>query len=180
MVCLLVTWILRQLGSGRDNVGVLAGSDATHPVQFGQSKTAVGCCASSHPGVSTSEGIGPELRTGVGGHCTGQGCYVQRPDIRSNSPSVASTRSGFWGAGPMHECAGFRRPNRVLWQMMPWGPPVLQATFDGNPDRLALFINQSISHLYQYAQFYPSKWAMVIAIMAALEGEVAEWVADLH
>lgn len=64
--------------------------------------------------------------------------------------------------------------------MMPWGPPALQATFDGNPDYLALFLSQSISHLDQYTHFYPSQWAMVVTVMVTLEGEAAEWVADLH
>lgn len=66
-------------------------------------------------------------------------------------------------------------PQQELWAL-----PPLRTSFDGNPDRLALFLSQAISHLDQYAQFYPSQWAMIVAVTAVLEGEAAEWVADLH
>lgn len=65
-------------------------------------------------------------------------------------------------------------------QEMVWGPPLLQATFDGNTDHLALFLSQVISHLDNYACLYPSQWAMVGAVIALLESEATEWVADLH
>lgn len=69
-----------------------------------------------------------------------------------------------------------------LWQasLPSWEPPLLWATFDGNPDRLALFLSQVISHLDRYTHLYPSQWAMVMAVTAMLEGEAIEWVAYLH
>lgn len=41
-------------------------------------------------------------------------------------------------------------------------------------------MSQLISHLNQYTQFYLSEWVMVMAVMAWLEGEDVEWVADLQ
>lgn len=61
-----------------------------------------------------------------------------------------------------------------------WGPPPLQATFDGSPDWVAIFLNQVISYMDLYGHFYPSQWAMVVAITTVLMGEAADWVADLH
>lgn len=57
---------------------------------------------------------------------------------------------------------------------LPLEPPPLRATFNGNPDRLALFLSQVISHLDRYTRLYLSQWAMVVEVMAVLEGEVAE------
>lgn len=57
----------------------------------------------------------------------------------------------------------------------------MAATQNGDPaSPTSLFLSQAISHLDQYAQLYPSQWAMVVAITAVLEDEAAEWVADLH
>lgn len=42
------------------------------------------------------------------------------------------------------------------------------------------FLQPSISHLDLYAWFYPTQWTMVVAVLAVLEGEAAEWVANLH
>ncbi|XP_039209801.1 proline-rich transmembrane protein 2-like [Crotalus tigris] len=61
-----------------------------------------------------------------------------------------------------------------------WGPPPIPVTFDGNPDHLAMFLGQAISHLDQYAQLYASQWTMVGAVTAALHGEAAAWAADLY
>lgn len=61
----------------------------------------------------------------------------------------------------------------------PLGPPI-PATFDGNLDHLAMFLSQVISHLDRYALCYPSQWAMVVAIMAGLQGEAAEWAANRY
>ncbi|KAK9401894.1 hypothetical protein NXF25_010250 [Crotalus adamanteus] len=63
---------------------------------------------------------------------------------------------------------------------MAWHPPPLQAMFSGNPDHMVLFLSQVISHLDQYACFYPSQWAMVLAVTVVLQAKAAEWVADLH
>lgn len=38
-----------------------------------------------------------------------------------------------------------------------WGPPPLQATFDGSSDRVAIFLSQVISYLDLYSHFYPSQ-----------------------
>lgn len=51
------------------------------------------------------------------------------------------------------ECPGRVRDQVPMWapgiwpQQMPWGPPPLQATFDGTPDHVALFLSQVISHM---------------------------------
>lgn len=37
-----------------------------------------------------------------------------------------------------------------------------------------------ISHFALYGRFYPSHWAMVVAIMTVLTGEAPDWVVDLH
>lgn len=58
--------------------------------------------------------------------------------------------------------------------------PQLRATFDGNPNRLVVFLNQAIAHLDHYALAYRTQRAMVDAVVVGLEGEAAEWVADLH
>lgn len=63
---------------------------------------------------------------------------------------------------------------------MPWGPPQLQAAFNGNPDHVALFLSQVISHFNAYGHFYPSQWARVVAVTTVLTGEAADWVASLH
>lgn len=65
-------------------------------------------------------------------------------------------------------------------QVMAWGPPPLQATFDGNPDRVALFLSQIIIHMDLYGWFYPSQWVMVVAMTTVLTSEAADWVTDLH
>lgn len=63
----------------------------------------------------------------------------------------------------------------------PWNPPPpLKATFDGDPECLALFLSQVISHLNHYGHLYLSQWVMVVAVMAVLEGEAAKWVATLY
>ncbi|KAG8140016.1 hypothetical protein E2320_002733 [Naja naja] len=73
---------------------------------------------------------------------------------------------------------------RPAWalQVKPWPlePLHLRATFDGDPARLALFLNEVISHLNCYPHLYPSQRAMAEVVMAALEGEAAAWVADLY
>ncbi|XP_039211424.1 uncharacterized protein LOC120313512 [Crotalus tigris] len=60
-----------------------------------------------------------------------------------------------------------------------WGPPPLNVTFDGNPDKLTL-LSQTIGHMDRYGHLYPSQWAMVGAVTAALQGMALEWIADLH
>lgn len=63
---------------------------------------------------------------------------------------------------------------------MVWGLPPLHLTYNGHPDRLAIFLSHAIGHLDKYAPAYPSQWAMVMPVMAALQGEAAAWVADLY
>lgn len=53
-------------------------------------------------------------------------------------------------------------------------------TFNGIPDKVALFLGQVIDHLDQYVHFYSSQWAMVMAVAAVLEDEAANWVANLY
>lgn len=61
-----------------------------------------------------------------------------------------------------------------------WGPPLLQASFDGSLDRIALFLSQVISYFDMYGRYYPSQWSMVVAVTSVLTGEVADWVSNLH
>lgn len=68
-----------------------------------------------------------------------------------------------------------------LWlQQIPWGPPPLQTTFDGNLECVALFLSQVISYMDAYGHFYPSPWVRVVAVTMTLTGDVADWVAGLH
>lgn len=62
----------------------------------------------------------------------------------------------------------------------PFGPHHPSKPLDGSPDRVALFLSQVISHFDLYGRFYPSQWAMVVAITTVLTGEAADWVVDLH
>lgn len=68
------------------------------------------------------------------------------------------------------------------WPQQPqfWAHPPIQASFDGSPDVVVLFLSQVISHFDLYGRFYPLQWAMVVAITTALKGEAADWVANLH
>lgn len=98
-----------------------------------------------------------------------------------NRPRVATRVFHRWAAGVA------RTPEQApLWgpgmwpQQALWGPPAIQATFDGSPDRVALFLSQIISHMDLYGRFYPSQWEMVMALTAVLTGKAADWVADLH
>lgn len=54
------------------------------------------------------------------------------------------------------------------------------ASFDGSPDRVALFLSHVISHFDIYGWFYPSQWSMVVVVTSVLTGEAADWVSDLH
>lgn len=63
---------------------------------------------------------------------------------------------------------------------MHWGLPPIQASFDGDSGKVALFLSQVISHMDLYSPVYPSQWSMVIAVTGVLTREVATWVADLH
>lgn len=56
----------------------------------------------------------------------------------------------------------------------------MKATFDGDPEKLAFFLNQVWAHLDRYAPGYPSEVAMVNAVAANMEGEATEWVTRLH
>lgn len=61
-----------------------------------------------------------------------------------------------------------------------WEPSAVWASFDGSPDRVALFLGQVIDHLEKYGHLYTSQWAMVMGMAAVMEGEAAYWVADLY
>lgn len=71
-------------------------------------------------------------------------------------------------------------PQGVWTPQAVWGPPALQATFEGSPERVALFLSQVISHMDQYSWWYPSQWAMVVAVTSVLTEEADDWVASLH
>lgn len=63
---------------------------------------------------------------------------------------------------------------------MIWGLPPLHLSYDGHPDQLAMFLSHAIGHLDKYAPAYLSQWAMVMAVIAALQGEAVAWAADLY
>uniref|UniRef100_A0A670ZFG0 Uncharacterized protein n=1 Tax=Pseudonaja textilis TaxID=8673 RepID=A0A670ZFG0_PSETE len=67
-----------------------------------------------------------------------------RQTIHSWGPSGTS---GYW-------------PQRRVWG----GPPPINTSFDGNPDRLALFLSQTVNHLELYSNCYPSQWSIIVAI----------------
>ncbi|KAK9395724.1 hypothetical protein NXF25_019085 [Crotalus adamanteus] len=52
--------------------------------------------------------------------------------------------------------------------------------FDGNPEKLAFFLNQVWSHLHCHGNNYPDEAAQVDVIVANLKVEAAEWVTILH
>lgn len=58
-------------------------------------------------------------------------------------------------------------------------PPPLKI-FDGDPNKLAIFLDHVLGHLHCYALAYPTQRAMVNAVAANLEREAEEWVATLH
>ncbi|XP_039178262.1 uncharacterized protein LOC120298525 [Crotalus tigris] len=108
-----------------------------------------------------------------------------RPAQPGGPKNVARGPARLGGVEQQSLAAGY--PNLVPGQPQgpwgpgyPWGVPPIPVTFDGNPDELAMFLGQAISHLDQFAQLYVSQWAMVGAITAALRGEAAAWAADLY
>ncbi|XP_039191766.1 UDP-GlcNAc:betaGal beta-1,3-N-acetylglucosaminyltransferase-like protein 1 isoform X1 [Crotalus tigris] len=96
------------------------------------------------------------------------------------------------GAGPTGGGAGTRpRPSLEAgryggqvpppWpQNMVWNPPPITLTFDGDPDRLAVFLSHVLNHLDRYSTLYSSNWSMVVAVTSSLQGEAAAWAADLY
>lgn len=89
----------------------------------------------------THSTYGQGVRDGGTGHPPGvQGsCAARAPG--QGQPGLAQ----MWGPG------GWPLPAI-------WGPPPLQATFDGSPDRVAIFLNQVISYVDLYGCFYLSPW----------------------
>ncbi|XP_039213329.1 uncharacterized protein LOC120314367 [Crotalus tigris] len=68
----------------------------------------------------------------------------------------------------------------VAWPTgIPWTPPPIGITFDGDPDKLAMFLGHVLNHLDRFAAHYSSQWAIVVAVTASLQGEAASWAADL-
>lgn len=49
-------------------------------------------------------------------------------------------------------------------------PLPLGVTFNGNPDKLAIFLDNVLGHLDHYALAYPTQRAMVNAVTAKLKG----------
>ncbi|XP_039176537.1 uncharacterized protein LOC120297685 [Crotalus tigris] len=68
----------------------------------------------------------------------------------------------------------------LVWPTgIPRTPPPLGITFDGDPDKLAMFLGHVLNHLDRFAAHYTSQWAIVVAVTANLQGEAATWAADL-
>lgn len=68
-----------------------------------------------------------------------------------------------------------------LWPApRPPPPPLLRATFDGNPEKLAFFLKQVWTHLDQHGGEYTEVKAQVDVVIIILEGEAAEWMTTLH
>lgn len=99
---------------------------------------------------------------------------IQAQGVQRRVESSNPQRGGAMGQAPMWA--------QGVWpqQQQLWGPPPIQASFDGTADRVALFLSQIITHMDLYGHLYPSQWAMVVAITMVLTGEVADWVADFH
>ncbi|KAG8147570.1 hypothetical protein E2320_023007 [Naja naja] len=93
-------------------------------------------------------------------------CY----ELQSRCHGIYGTRdvSRPWAVGQgSTESGGAWGP-----QQGKWGPPPLHASFDGNADKVAVFLGQVINHLDLYGKYYPSHWAMVVAVMGILR---AKW-----
>lgn len=58
--------------------------------------------------------------------------------------------------------------------------PPLRTTFDGNPEKLAFFLNQVWMHLDWHEGEYADDEAWVDVIVANLKREAAEWMTRLH
>lgn len=56
----------------------------------------------------------------------------------------------------------------------------MKATFDGNSEKLAFFLNQVWMHVDPHGGEYADDEAWVDVIVTNLEGEMAEWVTTLH
>lgn len=56
----------------------------------------------------------------------------------------------------------------------------MKATFDGDLEKLAFFLNQVWAHLDHYALAYLTEVVMVNVVATKPEGEAAEWVTRLH
>lgn len=69
---------------------------------------------------------------------------------------------------------------RVLGHPKSPAPPPIKATFEGNPEKLAFFLNQVVSHLDQHGAAYADNEARMDTIMDNLDREVAEWLMALH
>lgn len=59
-------------------------------------------------------------------------------------------------------------------------PTCFRATFDGSLGKLAYFLNWIWSHLNRYRGQYQPDQEMISVITDNMEGEAAEWVAQLH
>lgn len=72
------------------------------------------------------------------------------------------------------------------WMPGPWAtlrplpPPPLRATFNGNLEKLAFFLNQVQTHLDWHGKEHADNDAQVDTVMANLEGEAVEWVTAVH
>lgn len=58
-------------------------------------------------------------------------------------------------------------------------PPIKDA-IDGNPEKLAFFLNQTWSHLDQHEIKYADDKILMDTIVANLKGETVEWMTTLH
>lgn len=90
---------------------------------------------------------------------------------------VEGTR-GFEDHGPIpHIVAGAGQGLPVVGC---WGPPAVRATFNGSPEKVALFIGQVLNNMDRYGHLYTSQRDQVMAITAVMEEKVVDWVADLY
>lgn len=56
----------------------------------------------------------------------------------------------------------------------------MKTTFDGDPEKLAFFLNQVWCHLDHYALAYPMEVVVMNMVATNLEGEATVWVTRLH
>ncbi|XP_039213407.1 uncharacterized protein LOC120314410 [Crotalus tigris] len=124
------------------------------------------------PAISGMDSTGP---VGPASWPTGMG------PVGLAQPSGRRTHSPVAGLGPDTSARGDGVVPPAHWGPgQQWGPPALPITFDGDPDRLAMFISHVVSHLDRYGHLYPSQWAMVVGVTAGLQGEAVAWAADLY
>lgn len=64
---------------------------------------------------------------------------------------------------------------QAFWNHRPADPPPLKYTFDGDPKKVTIFLNNVQVNCYEWAYLYKAE--MIDDMAANLEGEAVEWVA---